>query len=88
MLDFLLAKYTSEASIRYKDEEQLLVNAENADEIYIQKILPKKMKCNLKSLEEFSFFNELKIIIRTVFAVIKRGSIEIDDNRRRSIEVN
>jgi len=46
------------------------------------------MKCNLKSLEEFSFFNELKIIIRTVFAVIKRGSIEIDDNRRRSIEVN
>src|SRR5690606_11504955 len=82
------AGVTSEASIRYKDEEQLLVNAENADEIYIQKILPKKMKCNLKSVAEFSFFNELKIILRTVFAVIKRGSIEIDDNRRRSIEVN
>lgn len=62
---------TSQASIEYKDEEKLLENAENADEVYVEKVLPDKMKYNLKSLEEFSVLNDLKTMILTVIAVVK-----------------
>ena len=82
----LPAGVTSETSIKYKDEEQLLVNAENVDEVYMYKILPEKMRYNLNSLKEFSFLNDIKTIIRTIFAVIKKSAI--DDNRRRNIGVN
>lgn len=65
----LPAGVTSEASIKYKDEELLLANSQNADDIYINEILPEKMKYNLRSLEEFSLLSELKTMIRTVTAV-------------------
>jgi len=68
----LPAGVTSEASIRYKDEEKLLKDAENADEIYINEVLEEKMKYNLKSIEEFSFFNEIKTMLRTVGVVLKK----------------
>lgn len=67
----LPAGVTSEASIKYKDEERLLENADNADEVYINKVLPEKMEYNLRSLDEFNFFSELGIMIKTVLAVIK-----------------
>ena len=66
----LPAGVTSEASIRYKDEARLLEKAENADEVYINEVLPEKMKYNLESISKFSFFNDLKTMIKTVFAVI------------------
>ncbi len=53
------AGITSEASIRYKDEAELLENAENADQVYIDKVLPAKMEYNLKSLKEFSFWKDV-----------------------------
>lgn len=69
----LPAGVTSEASIKYKDEEELLSIAHDADEVYIYKILPEKMKYNLKSIEEFNFFSDIKTMIKTVFEVfIKR----------------
>lgn len=69
---FLLpAGVTSRASIEYKDEERLLQNAENADEVYVQEILPEKMKYNLREIEQFSFGRDIATMIKTVFAVIK-----------------
>lgn len=67
----LPAGVTSEASILYKDESELLDKAENADEVYIKEVLPAKMKYNLESIKAFSFFGDIKTIFRTVFAVIK-----------------
>lgn len=43
----LPAGVTSDASIAYKDEEKLLADTDNADETYIQVVLPQKMKFNL-----------------------------------------
>lgn len=40
----LPAGITSEASIKYKDEAELLDAAEDVDEVYITKVLPEKMK--------------------------------------------
>lgn len=68
----LPAGVTSETSIQYKDEEKLLENVEDADEAYVNEVLPEKMKYNLKSIEEFSFLNEIKTMLRTVGAVLSR----------------
>lgn len=46
----LPAGITSEASIKYKDEAELLDAAEDVDEVYITKVLPEKMKYNLSSI--------------------------------------
>ena len=67
----LPAGVTSEASICYKDEEKLLENAENADDTYVNEILPEKMKYNLKAIEKFNFFSDIKTMFRTVIAVLK-----------------
>ena len=67
----LPAGVTSEASICYKDEEKLLENAENADDTYVNEILPQKMKYNLQSIEKFSIFGDIRTMIRTVLAVLK-----------------
>ena len=68
----LPAGVTSLASIRYKDEARLLSEAENADEQYINVILPEKMKYNLEGIQKFSFFGDIGLCIKTVFAVLKR----------------
>ncbi len=65
----LPAGVTSEASIRYKDEADLLSEAEDVDRIYIEKVLPGKMEYNLESIRRFGLFRELKTMIRTVIAV-------------------
>lgn len=66
----LPAGITSEASIRYKDEAELLEAADDVDRVYIEDVLPGKMKFNLQSIMEFSFMGEIRTMFRTVFAVL------------------
>ena len=65
----LPAGITSEASIRYKDEEKLLNSATDANKVYVEKILPAKMAWNLKSLAEFNFYKDIRTMWQTVVAV-------------------
>lgn len=65
----LPAGITSEASIRYKDESKLLDGNIDVDRIYVERVLPDKMKYNLLAIERFSFLGELSIMFRTIFAV-------------------
>lgn len=68
----LPAGVTSEASIQYKDEDKLLadVSGEDADRVYVEKILPEKMKWNLDAIKKFGFFREIGTMVKTVVAVI------------------
>lgn len=66
----LPAGITSECSIRYKDEDRLLNAADDVDRVYVEQVLPEKMKWNLKSIREFGPGKELKTMIRTVAAVL------------------
>ncbi len=80
----LPAGVTSLASIYYKDEERLLAESENANETYINEILPQKMKYNLKYIEDFSFWNDVKLMFKTVAAVLgKEGELVIEDNKEK-----
>lgn len=66
----LPAGITSEASIRYKDEAELLDAADDVDRVYVKEVLPGKMKYNLQSIKKFSFLGEIVTMFRTVFAVL------------------
>ena len=67
----LPAGITSIASIQYKDEDELLADADNVDDVYVNEVLPGKMKYNLSSITSFSFIGEIVTMIKTVFAVLK-----------------
>lgn len=66
----LPAGITSETSIRYKDEDRLLSAADDVDRVYVEEILPAKMRWNLKYIREFGFFGDIATMFRTVFAVL------------------
>ena len=53
------AGITSEASIRYKDEDKLLSAADDVDKVYVEKVLPAKMVWNLESVRRFRFLREI-----------------------------
>lgn len=71
----LPAGVTSMASIYYKDEAELLDGVENPDEVYVKDVLPIKMYYNLKAIEKFSFFGDIKIMFMTVFAMFGKKYI-------------
>lgn len=67
---FLLpAGITSEASIMYKDENELLDSSEDIDDTYINNVLPMKMRYNLTAIEHFNFWLDIKTMIKTVLAI-------------------
>jgi lipopolysaccharide/colanic/teichoic acid biosynthesis glycosyltransferase len=65
----LPAGVTSEASIQYKDEDDLISSAKNPGETYIKIILPQKMHYNLNAIRSFSLGKELKTLGKTLKAV-------------------
>ena len=66
----LPAGVTSLASIYYKDESERLNAAEDTDKVYVEKILPAKMYYNLKAIEKFGFWRDIRTMFMTVFAVL------------------
>ncbi len=68
------AGVTSEASIKYKDEDNILdeytSKGEKLDDVYVKRVLPQKMKYNLEYIDKFSIFEDFKIVIKTVLAVL------------------
>lgn len=67
----LPAGITSEASVYYKDENELLDAAEDVEKTYLEDVLPDKMKYNLAAIRSFSFIDDIKVMILTVLAVFK-----------------
>ena len=66
----LRAGVTSEASILYKDEDALLSGAQDVDKVYVEEVLPGKMRHNLYAIRHFSFWSDIATMFRTVFAVL------------------
>ena len=68
------AGITSEASIRFKDENKMLDAVEDVDKVYIEKVLPEKMKWNLDSIRRFGFLRDIGTMFRTVIAVLGKNN--------------
>lgn len=67
----LPAGLTSRTSIAYKDEDKLLKDADDADKVYVEQILPVKMKYNLESLRRFGVIEDCSVLWNTFKSVIK-----------------
>ena len=57
---------TDLASIRYRDENELLGQAENPDEFYINTIMPDKLALNMEYIKKSNVFYDIYIIIETI----------------------
>ena len=60
---------TATSSIAFKDEDKLLNSGGDPEQIYVEEILPPKMKLNLEYLRHISVWNDIKIMFQTVGAV-------------------
>ena len=69
------AGITSVASIKYKDEDEILDRAKqkgkDIDLAYVEDVLPEKMKYNLEYISKFSFVYDIKVCIDTVIGVLR-----------------
>ncbi len=61
---------TDYASIEYVNENELLKNAIDPEQLYIDEIMPEKLRLNLKYIAENSFVNDIKIILNTLKAIV------------------
>ncbi len=62
---------TDPASIRYRNENELLENAEDPDKYYIDVIMQDKIKLYLEYVEKHSFWGDIKLIFKTFEVIIK-----------------
>ena len=76
MVTLLLpAGITSRSSIEFRNEadkiSKWMEQGLTADEAYIQKILPEKMRYNINYISELSITQDIKVMLQTVFAVLR-----------------
>lgn len=62
---------TDPASIRYRNENELLEKAENPEEYYINVIMQDKIKLYLEYVENASFWYDVKLIFQTFHTIVK-----------------
>lgn len=69
------AGITSLASISFKDEDDILDEYTgkgiSVDEAYVKKVLPEKMVYNLEYIKHFSFFSDIRLMLKTVVSVVR-----------------
>jgi lipopolysaccharide/colanic/teichoic acid biosynthesis glycosyltransferase len=61
---------TDIASIKYRNENELLEKAEDADKMYIEIIMPDKLKYNLEYINKKSFIYDVRLIFVTLLRII------------------
>ena len=62
---------TDPASIKYRNENELLKQADYPEQYYIDVIMPDKLRLNLEYATNQSFFGDLKLIFKTFKAIIE-----------------
>ncbi|MFV9510482.1 sugar transferase [Tepidibacillus sp. LV47] len=62
---------TDYASIKYRDENEILAQSDDPEKTYIEQIMVDKLKLNLQYIEEMSFWNDIKIIFRTLLKIVE-----------------
>lgn len=63
---------TDLASIRYRNENELLEQAEDPDRYYVELIMQDKLKINLKYVAEHSFWYDIKLIFMTFWEIVAK----------------
>ncbi|NQX86822.1 MAG: sugar transferase [Flavobacteriaceae bacterium] len=61
---------TDYASIKYRNEVELLKASDNPEKLYINEILPEKIRLNKIYIANHNIITDIKIIIKTFIAII------------------
>ena len=63
---------TSLASIRYRNENELLDKAEDPDQFYIDVVMQDKLAIDLEYVEHASFWYDIKLIFQTFWEIVSK----------------
>ncbi|MPN20080.1 hypothetical protein SDC9_167457 [bioreactor metagenome] len=61
---------TDYASIKFRNENDLLSASDNPEKLYIEEIMPEKLNLNLKYIADNNVFKDIKIIFDTFYTII------------------
>lgn len=61
---------TDLASIRYRNENEILAQAANPDEYYVNVVMQDKLKINLEYIDKHNLWYDIKLIFKTFYAII------------------
>jgi lipopolysaccharide/colanic/teichoic acid biosynthesis glycosyltransferase len=64
---------TDYASILYSNENELLAKSENPETLYIEEIMPHKLKLNMEYINNPGLITDFKIILKTVAKIVGLG---------------
>lgn len=62
---------TDYASIKFRNENDLLAASQNPEQLYIGQIMPEKLDLNMKYINDNNVFKDIKIIFDTFYTIIK-----------------
>jgi len=62
---------TDYASIVYSEENKLLESSATPEETYIKKIMPAKLKLNMRYINEMGLVTDMKIIFKTIGKILR-----------------
>lgn len=62
---------TDYASIEYVDENEILGKAIDPDKVYVEQIMPDKIRYNMKYIQSCSVFEYLKVILLTILHIVR-----------------
>jgi lipopolysaccharide/colanic/teichoic acid biosynthesis glycosyltransferase len=63
---------TDLASIKYRNENELLEGAVDPEALYINDIMPAKLKINKEYIENRGFFKDVSVIFLTIKVIVKK----------------
>lgn len=82
------AGVTSIASIKYKNEDEIIgkyiEQGEDIDDIYVNRVLPEKMKYNVDYVKKFTIFQDILICVQTVNKVLKIQNTKESTNKKQN----
>lgn len=60
---------TDEASIAYRNENELLATAADPERFYIETVMPDKLRINLQYVQNHSLWGDIKLVFKTLSVV-------------------
>lgn len=62
---------TDYASIKYRNENDLLAQSSDPEKLYIEEIMPHKLELNLQYIKNNNIFKDIEIIFLTFYTIVK-----------------
>lgn len=63
---------TDYASIKYRNENDILAKSNNPEKVYIEEIMPEKLQLNQQYINQVSIFTDVKLILLTIKTIITK----------------